>query len=133
MDTIKLSGKTYDETSITKEKEEYIRLEAVDACFALRKLIHDKSSLVRIAVARKMMGHEFLVKDKSWRVRATVAKHTDDIQVLDKLISDENDFVRFIIVKRGHQLEHFVNDPDEEIASSARYQLQNPDETKVTY
>ncbi len=131
MDTITISGKTYTETSITKEKEEYIRLEAVDFCFALRKLIHDKSSLVRTAVARKMMGHEFLVKDKCWRVRATVAKYTTDTQVLDKLITDEHTFVRFIVVKRGHQLEHFVDDVDEEIASSARYQLQNPDEVKV--
>jgi len=131
MDTITISGKTYTESSIVKEKEEYIRLEAVDLCFALRKLIHDKSSLVRTAVARKMMGHEFLVKDTCWRVRATVAKYTTDTQVLDKLITDEHTFVRFIVVKRGYQLEHFVNDIDEEIASSARYQLQNPDTVKV--
>ena len=131
MDTITISGKTYTEASITKEKEEYIRLEAVDLCFALRKLIFDKSTLVRTAVARKMMGHEFLVNDESWRVRATVAKYTDNIQVLDKLATDEHTFVRFIVVKRGHKLEHFVNDDDEEIASSARYQIQNPDEVKV--
>ncbi len=131
MDTITISGKTYTEASITKEKEEYIRLEAVDLCFALRKLIYDKSTLVRTAVARKMMGHEFLVNDECWRVRATVAKYTDNIQVLDKLTADEHTFVRFIVVKRGHNLEHFVNDDDEEIASSARYQIQNPDEVKV--
>lgn len=131
MDTIEISGKIYTEVSIAKEKEEYIRLEAVDLCFALRKLIHDKSSLVRTAVARKMMGHEFLVKDKCWRVRATVAKYTDDTQVIAKLVTDEHNFVRFIVVKRGFHLEHFVNDSDEEIASSARYQLQNPDEVKV--
>lgn len=124
METISISGKTYDEATILKEEEEYIRLEAVDLCFALSKLIHDESSLVRTAVARKNVGHEVLVNDECWRVRATVAKYTDNTEILDKLTDDKRDFIRFIIVKRGHALEFYLNDVDEEIASIAKYMLQ---------
>ncbi len=123
MDTIEISGRLYDEESIVKEKEEYIRLEAVDLCFALRKLVHDKSSLVRVAVARKKIGHEFMVYDECWRVRATVAKYAND-DVLEKLVTDKNDFVRYVVVKRGYALELFINDKDDEISSIARYMLQ---------
>ncbi|MCF6204714.1 MAG: hypothetical protein L3J59_13775 [Methylococcaceae bacterium] len=124
METIVISGKTYDETALINEKEEYIRLEAVDMCFALSALVYDKSSLIRTAVARKKVGHDLLVNDDSWRVRATVAKYTDNTEILDKLINDEKDFVRFIIVKRGYALEFFINDEDEEIASIAKHQIQ---------
>ena len=124
MDTIIIAGRVYDERGIAKEKEEYIRLEAVDLCFGLKKLIYDKSALVRTAVARKKVGHEFFVKDENWRVRATVAKYTDDTGILDQLVNDENDFVRFVIVKRGHGLEHLIDDLDEEISSIARYQIE---------
>lgn len=125
MDTIVIAGKEYDELGVLKDTDEYVRLEAVDLCFALKKLIHDKSALVRAAVARKKVGHEFLVKDESWRVRATVAKYTDQENILDLLVTDNNEFVRFVVVKRGHGLDSFVHDVDEEIASIARYQLQN--------
>jgi uncharacterized protein with PhoU and TrkA domain len=124
MDTITISGRSYDEKTITKEKEEYIRLEAVDLSFALSRLVYDKSSLVRTAVARKKVGHNVLVNDESWRVRATVAQYTNKTVVLDQLTHDENDFVRYIIVKRGHNLEAYLNDPDEEVASIARYLIQ---------
>ncbi len=124
METIVISGKAYDEVAIINEKEDYIRLEAVDMCFALNALVYDESSLIRTAVARKKVGHDQLVNDESWRVRATVAKYTDDTEILDKLINDEKDFVRFIIVKRGYALEFFINDEDEEIASIAKYQIQ---------
>ncbi len=123
MDTVTIAGTKYNELSIFNEKEEYIRLEAVDLCFALRKLIYDQSALVRTAVARKKIGHDILSKDKNWRVRATVAMHTEDTSLLKKFVDDENDFVRFVVVKRGSCLESFVNDRDEEIASIARYQL----------
>lgn len=125
MDTIVIAGKKYNETTLSKEKEEYIRLEAVDLCFALRVLVHDKSALVRVAVARKNVGHEFLVNDDSWRVRATVAKYTEDQQYLNMLASDKNDFVRFVVVKRGFCLDLLSSDIDEEISSIARYQMQN--------
>jgi len=125
MDTIVIAGKEYNELGVFNEKDEYIRLEAVDLCFALTKLIFDKSALVRAAVARKKVGHEYLVKDSSWRVRATVAKYTDQKHILDQLVADNNEFVRFVVVKRGHGLDSFVHDADEEIASIARYQLQN--------
>jgi uncharacterized protein with PhoU and TrkA domain len=124
MDTITISGRSYDEKTITKEKEEYIRLEAVDLSFALSRLVYDKSSLVRTAVARRKVGHNVLVNDESWRVRATVAQYTNKTVVLDQLTHDENDFVRYIIVKRGHNLEAYLNDPDEEVASIARYLIQ---------
>ncbi|MEE9339333.1 MAG: hypothetical protein V3U87_14760 [Methylococcaceae bacterium] len=124
METIVISGKAYDEIAIINEKEDYIRLEAVDMCFALNALVYDESSLIRTAVARKKVGHDQLVNDESWRVRATVAKYTDDTEILDKLVNDEKDFVRFIIVKRGYALEFFINDEDEEIASTAKYQIQ---------
>lgn len=125
METITIAGRRYDEQGIVNEKEEYIRLEAVDLCFGLKKLIYDKSALVRTAVARKKVGHELFVNDENWRVRATVAKYTDDPEVLDLLINDENNFVRYVIVNRGHGLKLFIDDIDEEIASIARYQLQN--------
>ena len=125
MNTIVISGKKYDETAILKEKEEYVRLEAVDLCFALHQLALDSSELVRTAVARKKVKHDVLVGDKSWRVRATVAKYTEDVAVLTRLVADENDFVRFVVVKRGYGLDSFINDTDEEIASIARYQIQN--------
>ena len=125
METITIAGRRYDEQGIVNEKEEYIRLEAVDLCFGLKKLIYDKSALVRTAVARKKVGHELFVNDENWRVRATVAKYTDDPEVLDLLINDENNFVRYVLVKRGHGLKLFIDDIDEEIASIARYQLQN--------
>jgi len=125
MDTVVIAGKEYNELGVLKERDEYIRLEAVDLCFALKKLIHDKSALVRAAVARKKVGHEFLVKDKSWRVRATVAKYADQKNILDLLVTDNNEFVRFVVVKRGHGLNSFIHDADDEIASIARYQLQN--------
>ena len=76
-------------------------------------------------MARKKVGHELLVKDESWRVRATVAKYTDDPKLLDFLVKDENNFVRYVVVKRGHGLKQFIDDIDEEISSIARYQLQN--------
>ncbi len=124
MDTIVISGRKYTEESIVAEREEYVRLEAVDYCFALSKLIYDKSVLVRTAVARHLVGHDILVSDRNWRVRATVAKYTEDQGLLEKLSKDQNDFVRFVVVKKGYHPEYFVNDCDEEIASIARYQLQ---------
>jgi len=125
MDTVIISGKKYNETDIVKEKEEYIRLEAVDLCFALTCLIKDRSPVVRAAVARKKVGHESLVVDENWRVRATVAKYTSNEKYLEILAKDINDFVRFIVVKKGCCLESLKNDVDEEIASTARYLLQN--------
>ena len=124
MDTIIIAGRTYDERGIAREKEEYIRLEAVDSCFGLRKLIYDKSALVRTAVARKKVGHEYFVKDENWRVRATVAKYTDDISILDQLVKDKNDFVRFVIFKRWPWLEKHIDYLDEEISSIARYKIE---------
>mgnify|MGYP000535880333 CR=1 FL=1 len=125
MNTIIIGGRKYSEQDVVREKEDYVRLEAVDLCFALYALVQDESPVVRAAVARKKVGHEQLVSDDSWRVRATVAKYADDFQVLDQLLEDENDFVRFVIVKRGYRLNCLINDKDEEIASIARYQLQN--------
>ena len=125
MDTIVIAGRKYSEARILKEKEEYIRLEAVDLCFALSALAYDKSAIVRAAVARKKVGHGVLVNDESWRVRAIVAKYTDEAKYLNVLANDKNDFVRFVVVKRGWLLDLFVDDIDEEIASIARYQIQN--------
>lgn len=125
MDSIVIAGRKYSEARILKEKEEYIRLEAVDLCFALSALVYDKSVIVRAAVARKGVGHEILVNDESWRVRAIVAKYTDEAEYLNVLANDKNDFVRFVVVKRGWLLDLFVDDIDEEIASIARYQIQN--------
>ena len=119
MEKITISGRRYDEQGIANEKEEYIRLEAVDLCFGLKKLVFDKSALIRTAVARKKVGHDLLVKDESWRVRATVAKYTDDPKLLDFLAKDENNFVRYVVVKRGHGLKQFIDDVDEEISSIA--------------
>jgi acetone carboxylase gamma subunit len=124
MDTIIISGRIYTEESIVREREEYVRLEAVDYFFALSKLIYDKSALVRTAVARKLVGHDILAKDRNWRVRATVAKYTEDIKLLEILANDDNDFVRFVVVKKGFHPEYFINDEDEEISSIARYQIQ---------
>ncbi|WP_020159566.1 MULTISPECIES: HEAT repeat domain-containing protein [Methylobacter] len=124
-ETVTISGKEYGEEDILREQDEYIKLECVDLCFALNILINDESALVRAAVARKKVGHEMLVNDSNWRVRATVAKYCDDEKLLDALINDENEYVRFIVVKRGYALKHFVNDQDEEIASIARHSLQN--------
>ncbi len=125
MDTIIIAGRKYNESSILNEKEEYIRIEAVDMCFALTVLTGDKSAVVRAAVARKKVGHDILVADDCWRVRATVAKYTDDPAYLKKLASDENEFVRFIVVKKGYCLDVLKHDSDEEIASTARYLLEN--------
>ncbi len=125
MDTVVISGRKYSETELFKEKEEYVRLEAVDMCFALTVLIQDRSSVVRAAVARKKVGHDILVNDTCWRVRATVAKYTDEPELVKLLAKDENEFVRFIVVKKGHCLEFLRYDEDEEIASTARYLLQN--------
>lgn len=125
MDTIVIDGKLYNEQNIVKEKQEYIRLEAVDLYFALHALVQDKSALVRTAVARKKVGHEQLVYDKNWRVRASVAKYCNDERLLDILKHDDNEFVRFMVAKRGYDLERFIHDVDEEIASIARYSLQN--------
>ncbi len=125
MDTVVISGKKYNEIDLLKEKEEYIRLEAVDLCFALTYLIQDASAVVRAAVARKKVGHDMLVADESWRVRATVAKYTNESKYLEVLSKDKNDFVRYIVVKKGYCLESLKNDVDEEIAATARYQLQN--------
>lgn len=133
MSTIIIAGKKYDEQSIFKEKEEYIRLEAVDLCFALKKLVNDKSALVRAAVARKNVGHEALVNDENWRVRATVAKYTNSNHVLDMLVDDSHDFVRYVVVKRGYGLFSLMNDPDEEIASIAKYQMQNNKISQISY
>ena len=124
MDTIVIDGKVYSEQDIVKEKQEYIRMEAVDLCFALYALVDDKSALVRTAVARKKVGHEQLVCDENWRVRATVAKYCNDERLLDILKNDCNEFVRFIVVKRGYDVEQFIDDVDEEIASIARYSIQ---------
>lgn len=124
-ETVTISGRDYGEEDILQEQDEYIKLECVDMCFALNILINDESALVRAAVARKKVGHEILINDDNWRVRATVAKYCDDKALLEALINDENEYVRFIIVKRGYALEQFVNDQDEEIASIARYSLQN--------
>lgn len=121
--TVVIAGKQYTAADVLKEKDEYIRLESVDKCFALRELIVDASVLVRMAVARKGVGHETLVSDASWRVRATVARFSTDNKILDLLIDDGHDFVRFVLVKRRYALEYFLRDPDYEIAAIARYEL----------
>jgi hypothetical protein len=127
MDFVVISGKKYNKSSIFKEKEEYVRLEAVDLCFALTGLVDDESAIVRAAVARKKVGHDTLVNDISWRVRATVAKYTEENVHLSLLANDEHSFVRYIVAKKGHSLELLINDVDEEIASIARIQMQNKD------
>lgn len=124
-EAIMIFGKRYTARDVLRDKDEYIRLEAVDKCFALRELVGDPSVLVRMAVARKGVGHEILVTDPSWRVRATVAKYCVESEILDELIQDAHDFVRFVLVKRRHALECFVQDPDEEIAAIARQGLRS--------
>lgn len=121
-ESIDLYGKNYTSKSISKEPDEYIRLAAATEGFALNKLIHDESALVRSSIARIKYGHEFLLKDKNWRVRATVAQHCKP-KLLVGMINDEHHFVRYVVAKRGYHLEHFINDPDEEIADLARYEL----------
>ena len=123
-DSISLAGKSYTAADIVKEKDVYIRLEAIDNHFALKELANDQSSMIRIAVARKKVGHEKLIKDKNWRVRATVAQHCDDKTLIERLIKDTNDFVRFIIAKRGLCADQLINDPDQEIAAIARFELE---------
>lgn len=124
-DTFAFNGKTYTVADIVKEKDDYIRLEAVDCYFALKELVTDRSQMIRTAVARKNVGHEKLAHDSNWYVRATVAQYCQDEEILKILVNDENDYVRFMVAKRGYGLEYLINDCDEEIASIARYQLQN--------
>ena len=124
MTAVEINGKLYSEQDIVNEKEEYVRLEAVDRCFALNLLVNDKSPLIRSAVARKKIGHDQLVNDPDWKVRATVAMYCRE-SLLDSLKDDPSDFVRFVVVKRGYDLKRFIDDQDDEIASIARYQLQN--------
>ncbi|PKM10645.1 MAG: hypothetical protein CVV13_12355 [Gammaproteobacteria bacterium HGW-Gammaproteobacteria-3] len=121
--TATISGKKYTVTGLLKVKDEYIRLEAVDKCFALRELVNDPSVLVRMAVARKGVGHSSLVRDLNWRVRATVAKYSTDEHILNTLIQDEHEFVRFVLVKRRHALEYFQQDSDAEISAIAKWNL----------
>ncbi len=123
-DRLTLSGKTYTVDDIIREKDEYIRIEATDFHFALNELVRDKSPLVRTAVARKKVGHEYLAFDKHWRVRATVAQYCSDKELIEILAKDENEFVRYIIAKRGYCAELLINDPDEEIAELAKESLQ---------
>ena len=122
---VTISGKQYTAMDVFSDKDEHVRLEAVDRCFALRELVNDPSVLVRMAVARKGVGHEALVADASWRVRATVAKYSMESGILDLLIDDAHDFVRFVLVKRRYALEYFLQDSDEEIAAIARYELKS--------
>jgi hypothetical protein len=122
--TILLAGRQYTVADVVTEPDEYVRLEAVDLCFALTHLIHDHSVLVRCAVARKKVGHDVLVKDQDWHVRATVAKYCIESHFLDILAQDSHEFVRFVVVKRGYASDYLVNDTDEEIAAIARYNLQ---------
>lgn len=123
--TVMISGRQYTAMDVFRDKDEYVRLEAVDKCFALRELVGDSSVLVRMAVARKGVGHETLVADASWRVRATVAKYSVENGILDLLVEDVHDFVRFVLVKRNYALESFLRDPDEEIAAIARQALKS--------
>ncbi|MEQ1635637.1 MAG: hypothetical protein ABL903_03025 [Methylococcales bacterium] len=123
-ETINLAGKIYSVAELLRELDDYVRLEAAEQCFALTALINDPSALVRSAVARKKVGHEILVKDVEWQVRATVAKYCNDVKFLDILALDSHEFVRFVVVKRGHALELLAQDVDEEIAAIARYALQ---------
>ncbi|NOR79364.1 MAG: hypothetical protein GQ529_00800, partial [Methyloprofundus sp.] len=124
-ESIDIYGKIYTLSDICKEPDEYIRLAAASEGFALKQLINDKSALVRSTIARIKYGHEQLATDESWKVRATVAKHCKP-KLLICMINDEHHFVRYVIAKRGFHLEHFVNDPDEEIADLARYELKKP-------
>ena len=121
-ESIDIYGKVYTQSKICKEPDEYIRLAAASQGFALQHLINDKSALVRSSIARIKYGHEQLAIDESWKVRATVAKHCKP-HLLSSMVNDEHHFVRYVIAKRGFHLEHFVNDPDEEIADLARYEL----------
>ncbi|NOQ14441.1 MAG: hypothetical protein GQ583_08210 [Methyloprofundus sp.] len=121
-ESIDIYGKVYTQRKICKEPDEYIRLAAASQGFALKYLINDKSTLVRSSIARIKYGHEQLATDESWKVRATVAKHCKP-KLLSRMIDDEHHFVRYIIARRGFHLEHFINDPDEEIADLARYEL----------
>jgi len=121
--TVIIFGKRYTAEDVLREKDEYIRLEAAEKCFALRELINDSSVLVRMAVARKGVGHETLVSDSNWKVRAVVAKYGKENRVLDLLVNDVHEFVRFVLVKRCYALECFLQDTDEEIAAMARQGL----------
>lgn len=123
-DAISLAGKLYTVEQVVKEKDEHVKLEAVDRFFALRELARDSSPLVRIAVARSGVEHDRLTFDKDYRVRATVAKYCTDSELLDHLLQDENAFVRFILAKRGHGLKLLATDADEEVAALARHSLQ---------
>ncbi len=122
-DLITLYGKTYSVAKIAKIKDEFIKLEAIYSNFALEQLSHDKSPLIRSAVARKMVGHEHLCIDLNWRVRATVAQYCIDSEIIYHLAQDENDFIRYIIAKRGFAPEILINDSDPEIMLLAKSQL----------
>ncbi len=121
-ESIDIYGKIYTQSDIFNEPDEYIRLAAASQGFALGQLIHDKSHIVRSSIARVKYGHEQLATDKNWKVRATVAKYCKP-NILNIMINDENHFVRYVVAKRGFHLEHFLADPDEEIADLARYEL----------
>lgn len=121
---ITLAGKDYTVSALLKESDDYIRLEAAERCFALKELVSDRAMLVRSTVARKMTGHDVLVNDSDWQVRATVAKYCTDTQFLDILARDSHEFVRFVVVKRGHALELLAQDADDEIAAIARHAIQ---------
>ncbi len=121
-ESIDIYGKIYTLSKICKEPDEYIRLAAASQGFALNQLIYDKSVIVRSSIARIKFGHEQLATDENWKVRATVAKHCKP-KILDLMLQDENHFVRYVVAKRGFHFEHFLKDPDDEIADLARYEL----------
>lgn len=122
-DLITLYGKTYTAAKLSNVKDEFIKLEAIDKDFALEKLSHDQSPVIRAAVAKKKVGHEHLCLDLNWRVRASVALHCNDLEIIDHLATDENDFVRYIIAKRGYAAERLINDTDPEIVQLSKENL----------
>jgi hypothetical protein len=52
-----------------------------------------------------------------------VAKYSTDEHILNTLIQDEHEFVRFVLVKRRHALEYFQQDSDAEISAIAKWNL----------
>lgn len=90
----------------------------------LEKLVDHNKCSVRRAVAKQGYGLEKLSDDNDWSVRRTVAGHGNKLSshIIDKLIKDEDGYVRSKLAEEGIALNIFINDEDEDVRAEVAHQ-----------
>lgn len=83
---------------------------------SLDRFLDDSDPWVRIELARRNYGMEYLKNDPDWRVRAAVA---EEGYCLEDLVNDSFAKVRLEVALKAYAIDHLAKDPDPGVKTAA--------------